>query len=122
MAIERLVTTEVVEGVTVVSFGSGAATIQSTVVEEIAPLLLAAARSQPSSLLLDMEHVEFFNSTFIELLVKGWRSVRETPGAQFALCNLQPYCQDILDVTNLTQVWKIYPSRAEGIVALQPGK
>lgn len=118
MALEKLVSTDVVDGITVISFGSDATTLHGKLVDEMEPTLLAAARNAGNRLLIDLDHVDFFNSTLIELLVRCWKIVRGAAHGQFALCNLQPYCREVLDVTNLTHVWQIFPDRASAISAL----
>lgn len=119
MALEKQMRTDVVDGVTVISFGSTATTLHGKLVDEMEPTLLAAARGARNRLLVDLDHVDFFNSTLIELLVRCWKIVRGTPRGQFALCNLQPYCREVLEVTNLTHVWPIFPDRATALAALK---
>jgi len=119
MALEKLVRTDVVDDVTVVSFGSDAATLHGKLVDEISPTLLEAAEHGKKHLLIDLDHVDFFNSTLIELLVRCWKIIRNTTHGQFAVCNLQPYCREVLEVTNLTHVWQIFPNRDSGIAALK---
>jgi len=119
MALENLVKAEVVDNVNVVSFGASAATLHGKLVDDISATLLAAARNEQHQLLVDLEHVEFFNSTLIELLVRCWKIIRSAPGGQFGLCSLQPYCREILEVTNLTHVWQIFPDRAAGVAAMR---
>jgi len=119
MALEKLVNVEVVDSVNVVSFGSSAATLHGKLVDDVSATLLAAARNERHQLLVDLEHVEFFNSTLIELLVRCWKIIRSAPEGQFGLCNLQPYCHEILEVTNLTHVWQIFPNRAAGIATMR---
>ncbi|WP_437226966.1 STAS domain-containing protein [Planctomicrobium sp. SH661] len=121
MATENLVKTDRQDDVTVVSFGPSAASIQGSLPDDMTPALLAAA--EPSlHLLIDLQGVEFFNSSFIELLVRCWNCVKEQPGGRFGLCNVHPYCRDVLEITNLTQVWKIYPSRDAGVMDLRTEK
>jgi|GEM_PF-603861 len=105
------------QGVTVISFIESVPALHGETVEEITPMLIDIASEPVPRILLDMKSVEFFNSSFIELLFRLWNRLKNKPGSQFALCNLHPFCKDVLDVTNLTTVWKSYNTREEALAA-----
>lgn len=77
------------------------------------------ATLQPPTLILDMSQVEFFGSSFIESVFRAWKRLQGRPGAKFALCRLQPYCREVLEVTHLDQLWTLCGTREEAIAKLQ---
>ena len=82
----------------------------------VAPLLEVTGE-RTTNLLVDLSSVEFFSSSFIEVLFRLWNRTKAN-GQQFALCGLHPYCREVLEVTNLTSVWKIYEDRDDALAAL----
>lgn len=111
MKTDQLIKLEQDGDVAIISFLRGSETINSPVVDQITNRLTAMVRNAPGRVLIDLQHVEFFNSTFVELLVRCWKVAREKQGGQLALCSLRPYCREILEVTNLATLWPIYRSR-----------
>jgi len=73
---------------------------------------------QPPTLLLDMSRVEFFGSSFIESVFRAWKRLQSRPDARFAMCQLQPYCREVLQVTHLDQLWTLYDTREEAVSQL----
>ena len=72
----------------------------------------AAKSSEPVKLLLDLSGVDFFGSSFIEGLFRSWKSVDEV-GGEFAISNCNEHCREVLTVTHLGDLWKIYDERAD---------
>jgi anti-anti-sigma factor len=106
-------------GVRVISFGGQFASINGAMVAEVTGPLLAAVESpEVSKVVIDLHSVEFFNSSFIELLFRVWNRVKTREGGRFAICNVHPYCKDVLDVTNLSAVWKVFPTKESAVEAV----
>jgi len=84
-----------------------------------AEILQAAKQRQPPRLLFDLSHVQWFGSLFISLLLRCWRPVSEQQG-RFALCGLGEHSREVLRVSQLLQLWDIYPDRASALAAMQP--
>jgi anti-anti-sigma factor len=110
------------DGVTVISFDGDARELTEDVVSKVAKPMLATAESMTPKLVLDLSNVSFFGSSFIELMFRLWRRVNGRDGGQFALAGVRGHCLDVLEVTNLTKVWTIYPNRDTAIRALRAGK
>ena len=72
----------------------------------------------PPRLLLDLSHVKMFGSSFIEVIFRAWHRLNARDGNAFGICGLTEYCQEILQVTHLEQLWNLYPDRASGVAAL----
>jgi len=73
-------------------------------VEQVAGPLLRAAAADPPCMVLDLGHVTFFGSSFIELVFRVWKRLKERGGA-LVLCRLHPHCAEVLRVTKLDTLW-----------------
>ena len=105
--------------VTVVTIGPELEHISESSIDRLHELLLAtAAEADPPRLLLDLSHVKMFGSSFIEVIFRAWHRLNARDGNAFGLCGLTEYCQEILQVTHLEQLWNLYPDRASGVAAL----
>ena len=98
-----------VEGVQVLVIGIDDVSISEDALEEISQKLLDYTVSIPPQVVVDMQHIDFFGSSFIETLFRMWNRIKSADGGRFALSGLRPYCLEVLQVTNLTSVWPIYP-------------
>jgi anti-anti-sigma factor len=114
MPVPRL---ETQQSVTVVGFDAGPLSLHEASIDELREPMLNAARAEPPLLVVDLTHVEFFGSSFIELLFRMWKRIQHRAG-QFALCGLSPYCEEVLSVTNLDKLWPNYPTREQAVAAL----
>jgi len=109
--------TVVKEGdVTVVVFGPGQRHLDEVGLETIQNQLLEiAGEANPPRVILDMTATEFFGSSFIEVLFKVWKRLNSQPGAKFAICGLQEYCREVLEITHLDKLWPLFSNRAEAV-------
>ena len=82
------------------------------------PVLEAAQTADPPRVVLDLSHTRFFGSAFIELLFRAFSRVNERQGGVFALSGLTEYCAEVIAVTHLDRLWKIYPTRSAAVKAL----
>ena len=86
--------------------------------EAIAKLLLEQARSaDPPQLVLDFSRTNYFGSSFIELLFRVWKRLRDR-GGQLAVCRLSPFCGDVLRVARVESLWRIYETRAAAVAGV----
>lgn len=69
-------------------------------------------------LLIDFADTDYFGSTALGLFVKFWKRVR-TIGGKMALCNASPHEQEILELTQLNNLWPVFPNRDEAVRFLQ---
>ncbi len=65
-----------------------------------------------TALLVDLSHTKFFGSSFIEVLFRVWNRVNQA-GGKFAICGLNSYCREVLQITHLDTVWKTFANRLE---------
>ena len=107
------------DGVTVVVFGRDFERITEDRIPAAKTLLDSIPPQQPR-VVVDLSQTTFFGSSFIEVLFRAWNRIHAKPGGRFALCGLSPYCTEVLQITNLDQIWKLYPTRDTAVQALQP--
>jgi len=98
--------------VSLVAFRPNEGALDDAAAEEIAGPLLQAAGAGPPRLVLDLGNVKFFGSSFIELMFRVWKRLKERGGAM-VLCCLHPYCAEVLKVTKLDTLWPSCPTREE---------
>ncbi len=110
--------TVVQDGVTVFQFGPGPHTFHEAQMAEVTEPMLSACLAEPPLVVVDLSEVEFFGSSFIELLFRMWKRLNERNG-RFVLAGVSPYCGEVLAVTNLDKLWQSYGSRDEAVAALK---
>jgi anti-sigma B factor antagonist len=109
-------------GVTVIELGPEFENLDENALEAIRDRVLEAANSaEPPRVVLDLSHTRFFGSAFIELLFRAYNRVNEREGGVFALSGLTEYCAEVISVTHLDRLWKVYPTRAAAVKALSAG-
>ncbi len=65
-------------------------------------------------IVIDMEMVNFINSSGLGALISVLRDVRLS-GGRIALCRLAPYIEEIFTITGLTRVFDCYASVANSL-------
>ena len=106
------------DGVTIVSFANTVKMINEDYVAVATAAMLEAAERDPPLLVVDLDGIEFFSSSFIEALFRTWNRMKKRSG-RFAICNLYPYCLEVLEITNLHSLWTICNTRQEAIDAVK---
>lgn len=110
----------VVRRVTVIGLGPGYGSVDEKVLDGglRAALLDTAESADPPLVVLDLSHTNFFGSSFIEILFRIWNRLQARPGGSFAICGVTSYCLEVLKVTHLDSLWKVYPTRDEAVRAV----
>lgn len=106
------------DGVTVVTLDPRIKAINEVVLADIGQALLKAAEAAPPLVVVDLAGIDFFSSSFIELMFRIWNRLKNRQG-RFAICNLHPYCREVLEITNLHTLWTLSESRTDAIAALK---
>ena len=102
--------------VTVITLGQEFENLDEPSLEEIRGVILDASKdADPPLVVLDLSHVKFFGSSFIEVLFRIWNRANAQDGGKFGICGLTPYCKEVLEITHLDELWGIYETRAEAI-------
>ena len=102
------------DGVTIVHFDPAVRAITEDVLLASTDTILSAAEADDPRIVVDLKGIEFFSSSFIELMFRLWKRVKNRDG-RFALCNLHPYCREVLEITNLHTLWSLCDSRDDAI-------
>jgi len=107
--------------ITIVELDPSYDSLDDQVLAEFGGVLLSeAAHADPPRLVLDFSRTTFIGSSFIELLIRAWKRLQQRSGTM-VLCGVQPLCLEILEVTRLTSIWRIYPTRQEAVESLRCG-
>jgi anti-anti-sigma factor len=106
------------QGVTIVTFGDAFKTIHEDYLPDVGEVLMQAADLDPPLVVIDLNGVEFFSSSFIEILFRLWNKLNKR-GGRFVLCDLFPYCREVLKITNLQTLWTICDTRADAVAEVQ---
>lgn len=72
-----------------------------------------------AAVLVDFDHVEYFDSMLLDTLCRAWRHLRERK-ATMALCNLRDVSEEIIRKCRLDSLWPVYASRESALEALRP--
>lgn len=107
-----------VDGVTCVTFGPEYRNMTEDVLPVAMESLLAAAAAPAPLLVVDLSNTEFFGSSFIEILFRVWKRLKQRNG-KFALFNLTPYCSEVLRVTHLDSLWPLCDSLESALQAVR---
>lgn len=90
-----------------------------TLLGELLPPLLDEAT--PPLVVVDLSNVQFFGSSFIELLFRARNHLNNRSG-RLAICGLQGYCREVVEVAHLDQLWLVCDDRPAAIEALLSGE
>lgn len=72
-------------------------------------------------LILDLEAVEFINSSGLGALVSALKEIRLAKG-RLVVCKLAPYVREIFEITQLSHIFEIYATEGEAQEALNSDK
>lgn len=102
--------------VTCIILGPEFENLDETVLDGIRPQLLeTASKAAPPKIVIDLSHTVFFGSSFIEVLFRIWNRINGTPGGKFGIAGLTPYCREVLEVTHLDRLWKLYANLDDAV-------
>src|SRR5262249_60091851 len=117
----------------VIAAGPGFQIIDEHVLDTglVESLIDIADEADPPMIVLDLSHTRFFGSSFIEVLFRVWTRLQGRAGGTFVICGLTPHCLDVLKITHLDTLWRLFappgqalqaPSPAAGPKTLRPGQ
>jgi len=106
------------QNVTILALGKSYDSLDLARLDQVRRSLLDEAdHADPPLLALDFTRTEFIGSSFIELLVRAWKRIKQRDGL-IVLCRLNPFCEEVFRVARLDQIWEIFPTRQEAIETL----
>ncbi|GAB4149411.1 MAG: hypothetical protein Tsb009_23720 [Planctomycetaceae bacterium] len=107
------------DGTTVITFGPDLKILNEALLAEIQkPLLTLVDEANPPRVVLDLSNTEFFGSSFLETLIQAHTCLEGKPNGKFAICGLCKYCEEVITITHLDQVWDIYPHLDDALAAM----
>ncbi len=106
------------DGVTVIGFEPVYDALDDASMAATQKSMLDATQNHAPLVLCDFTETKYFGSAFIEILARAWQRLRAR-GGHMVLCNLQPFCRQVLTVANLDDVWEFFDSREEALQALK---
>lgn len=106
--------------VTVIALGPACQNIDETVLDNgLRDSMLEITKDlNPPLVVVDMSHTKFFGSSFIEILFRIWNRLHSKTGGQFAISGLNPYCAEVLKITHLDTLWRVFPTREDAVRTL----
>ena len=105
--------------VTIVELGPSYESLDDRILEEIRGALLSeASKADPPPMVLDLSGTNYIGSAFIELLVRVWKRLTER-GGTMVLCGLRPFCAEVLRVTGLDHLWRVFPTQDQAVTAIK---
>lgn len=106
-------------GVTVIKFGPEFQHLDETLVDTAGRQLQGAVQAvREPRVVLDMSYVSFFGSSFIEMMMRAWRTLQGKSEATMAIAGLQPYCREVLEVTHLDRLWPTFDTPEQAVAKL----
>ncbi len=110
------------QGVTVISLGADYENLNESGLDALNSMLLrTAAEADPPHLVLDLSHLRYFGSGFIEALFRAWNVLNARPGGRLSLCGLTAYCREVVEITHLDQLWRVFETREEAVRFVREG-
>lgn len=86
--------------------------------DELQKYLLACAdAAETRNLVVDLSETTFVGSTFIEVLFRA-HSRMKRKGGRFALCGLQRYPAEVIQVAKLDLLWPVFGSASDALKKL----
>lgn len=108
------------ENVTVISFGPELESLDEVHLEVVGETILNAAdKADPPRLVVDLSNVNFFGSSFIEILFRMANRMSGREGGRFAIAGLTPYCAEVLSITHLDELWPTFDTVDGAVAELQ---
>jgi len=105
-------------GATILELGSAYASLDQQALEDLGGVMLAeATHASPPRLVLDLSHTRLIGSSFLEILVRAWKRLRQREG-EMVLCAVQPFCSEVLRAAHLDSIWPSYKTCEDALVAL----
>jgi anti-sigma B factor antagonist len=110
------------QGVTVIALDADYENLNEAGLEALNGMLLkATAQADPPLIVLDLSRLRFFGSGFIEALFRAWNQLNARPGGRLSLCGLTDYCREVVGITHLDQLWRVFETREEAVRFVREG-
>jgi len=92
--------------------------LEMTTGKELKEKIKVLCDSGTTRIHLNMEQVEFINSSGLGALISAMKDVRIVKG-RLTLSNLAPYVREILDITQLAHIFEIHDTEQSAFASLE---
>lgn len=116
MGILSYFTTETINDVFVITVDLQQATIEQA--GEFNKLLSDAINNGRHKILIEMNEVEFMDSTFLGALIINLKKIGST-GGKFLLVGLKPSVKTMVEQTNLNKIFDVFETRTDALNSIQ---
>ncbi len=103
------------EGVTILELGREYDALDETTFQQARDTVVRAAdHAEPARLLVDMAQTVYISSSFMELLFRAWKRIRQREG-RFAVCCPNAFCSEVLRVSRVDRLFPVLETRQAGL-------
>jgi len=105
------------DGITIIRFDAAAISAVEgleTIAHDLRQLI---GQNQPTKMIVDFNHVRFFSSQMLGLLVDVWRRLKDCGGI-VVISGINPNLTRVFRITNLDKVFQFYPDVESALKAL----
>ena len=85
--------------------------------QELSDILKLLADTEVGHVVVDLQHVSRFGSSFLECLRRIWKATSRKAG-KFALCKLSDLGREILKISRFDEVWPVFETRDQAIASV----
>ena len=91
--------------------------VESEIQNELSEALDMVEGEGARNVVIDFTNMVYFGSSLLESQLRLWKSVERVHG-KMVLCNVSSVGREVLSISRLDRLWKIYDSRSEVIAAV----
>lgn len=92
--------------------------LPESLIKPAADMVLAPLKKDPpDNIIVDLEGVRYFGSSFIQFLLRCHEIVKMR-GSELVLAGVNDRIRELLTMTQLDTIWALYDNRAEALEAL----
>jgi anti-sigma B factor antagonist len=92
--------------------------LPESLIKPAADMILAPLKQDPpSNIIVDLEGVRYFGSSFIQFLLRCHELVKQQ-GSELVLAGVNTRIRELLSMTQLDTIWALYDNRNEALEAL----
>ena len=105
-------------GVTIIELGPDYRRIEAVSYRRREEELIGAVRAaDPPKVVVDLSQTEFFSTLFLGSLINVWDGLKKRNG-QLVLSGLSEFCREIIEITHLDSLWRLYDTRDQAVADL----
>ena len=92
---------------------------QESLLDELGEILIVTAHNAETPLVvIDLPYTMTFGSVFLGVLFRVWLRLKSRQSGRLGLCQVTPFCREVLQITHLDRIWEVFDTRDEAVRAL----